>query len=146
NDRAPGAGAWAVSRVRTRRLAATFHGVRHTRVSTPPPRRGRTASTGESPNAPPGTPVPPRGAGAREGRLEQWETSGGWSLMNWLSNWVSCPIRSLLRPPLPEPAVFSVNVLPLTVAVPKLSMPPPSLVAVLPEKVLSLTVNVLRDA
>src|SRR5262249_10916803 len=65
--------------------------------------------------------------------------------MNWLANGFSSPIRSLLRPPLPEPAVLSVNVLPLTVAVPKLSMPPPSLVAGVSGEVLWLTVNVPRE-
>ena len=62
--------------------------------------------------------------------------------MNWLSNCVSSPPGSLLRPPLPEPAVLPVKVLPLTVAVPQVVDAAAMELAELPVKVLSLTVNV----
>src|SRR5262249_4617345 len=60
-----------------------------------------------------------RGAPPSRG-LSQGKTSGCWSSMNWLSNCVSRPPGSLPRPPLPDPAELPVNVLLLTVAVPKL--------------------------
>src|SRR5262249_17490231 len=88
---------------------------------------------------------PTRDAGPREGHFDQGKMSGAWSSANRLSNWVSSPIGSLLRPPLPEPALLPEKTLSLTVAVPKFSMPPPGLVAGLSAKVLSLTANVLRN-
>src|SRR5262249_18207941 len=88
-------------------------------------------------------PIPVKERGVTGEPCTQAKTSGGWSSRNRLSDCVSTPLGSLARPPLPDPAVLRVNVLPLTVAVPKkLSMPPPWMVAELPVKVLSITVNV----
>src|SRR5262249_40697119 len=64
-----------------------------------------TTPTGKLPNTTPATPPPTRDAGPREGRLHQGKTSGAWSSMNRLSNCVSSPPGSLLRPPLPAPAL-----------------------------------------
>src|SRR5262249_53072266 len=105
----------------------------------PAPARGSAAEG--APRGPPRRPAPPRARGRRWAR-RPGKTSGGWSSMNWLSNCVSSPPGSLLRPPLPEPAVLRRKVLPLTVAVPELSRPPPLMLAVFSVKVLSLTVAV----
>src|SRR5262249_2917100 len=70
-------------------------------------------------------PLPSRNTGSRDVRSHHGKTSGAWSSANRLSNCVSSPPGSLLRPSLPEAAVLPVNVLPVTAAVPKLSMPPP---------------------
>src|SRR5262249_58102023 len=55
------------------------------------------------------------GAGTREGHFDQGKTSGGRSSRDRLSDCVSSPRASLLRPPLPEVAVLRRKVLLLTV-------------------------------
>src|SRR5262249_51291600 len=57
--------------------------------------------------------------------LRQGKTSGAWSSRNRLSDCVSSPPGSLLRPPLPEPAVLPVKALPPTGAARALPMPRP---------------------
>src|SRR5262245_41276367 len=110
-------------------------------------RKGRpepgTTDRGQGPGGPPrdrdSFVARPRRRLPRQGTRGQGKTSGAWSSVNRLPDCVSSPPVSLLRPPLPEPAVLPVKVLPLTVAVPELSRPPPTL-AELPVKVLSITV------
>src|SRR5262249_8085232 len=87
-------------------------------------------------------PAPVTGRGAAGGHFDQGKTSGGRSSRNRLPDCVSTPPGSLARPPLPEPAVFLVNLLSLTVAGARLSRPPPWMLAMLSVRVLSITVTV----